>query len=293
MKILAGRSNQILAKYLAVELNIKSIEAQITTFDDGEINIQIFEDLHRLEVLIVQSTCQPVNDRLIELLLLIDATRRAGASRIILIIPYFGYSRQDRQTYGSPVAARLIASCLEHVGANHLITIDLHSPQIAGFFNIPVQNLESFSLFAPTFENYSNFIIVSPDPGSTIRSQKVQKQFSSEIAIINKVRDSHNNCQSIEILGNVKGKHCILIDDIVDSGETICNGARLLINQGALSVDAFVTHPVLSLNAANYIQNSCISNIYVTDTIETSSLPDKFTVIPVAQVVLEALRKIL
>lgn len=134
---------------------------------------------------------------------------------------------------------------------------------------------------------------MSPDTGSIIRSQKVQKQFNSEIAIINKVRDSHNNCQSIEILGNINGKHCILINDIVDSGKTICNGARLLINQGALSVDVFVTHPVLSLNAAKYIQNSCISNIYVTDTIETPSLPAKFTVISVAQVILEALRKIL
>lgn len=148
MKILAGRSNQILAKYLAVELNIQSIEAQITTFDDGEINIQIFEDLRGQEVVIVQSTCRPVNYRLIELLLLIDATRRAGASHIILIIPYFGYSRQDRQTYGGPISARLIASCLEQAGVNHLITIDLPSPQIAGFFNIPVQNLESFTLFA-------------------------------------------------------------------------------------------------------------------------------------------------
>lgn len=297
MKILAGRSNKLLAKYLAVELNIKYIEAQITIFDDSEINIQISEnlreDLYGEEVVIVQSTCRPVNDHLMELLLLIDAASRGGASQIILVIPYFGYSRQDRPIYGSPISASVVANCLQQAGADHLITIDLHSPQIADFFNIPVQNLETFCLFAPILSGYNNFIIVSPDAGSIIRSQTAQKQFNSEIAIINKVRDSANNCQSTKILGNVTGKHCILIDDIIDSGQTICQAAKLLMSQGALSVDAFISHAVLSLNAANFIEKSDIDHIYITDTIKTALLPTKFSVISVAPIILKALRRML
>ncbi|MCC8398825.1 MAG: ribose-phosphate diphosphokinase [Rickettsia endosymbiont of Labidopullus appendiculatus] len=292
MKILAGLNHKKLARYLANELNGQYVETYITTFDDSETKVQILEDVQGCDVVIVQSTSRPTNNHLMELLLLVDTVKRAGASQVIAVIPYFGYSRQDRRYDSfSSVPARLVANMLEVAGVDRIITVDLHSQQLEGFFKIAVQNLDPISLFAPIIEAYSNSIIVSPDIGGFVRVGAVNKIFNINMAVINKSRDSNDQCQMSEIIGNVSGKHCLLIDDIVDSGETICKGAKLLMEVGALSVSAFITHPVLSGASKENIENSDIMNVYVTDTIETSDLPSKFHVISVTPIIVAALQK--
>ncbi|WP_375332252.1 ribose-phosphate diphosphokinase [Candidatus Tisiphia endosymbiont of Temnostethus pusillus] len=295
MKILAGLSHKKLARYLAEELNCEYVETYITAFDDTETRVQILEDMHKCDVVIVQSTSRPANNHLMELLLLVDTVKRAGASQVTAVIPYFGYSRQDRRSCSfTPVSSRLVASMLEVAGVNHVITVDLHSQQLEGFFKIPIQNLDPISLFAPIIETYNNSIIVSPDVGGFVRVRDVNRLFNMNIAVINKSREvkrSTDKCQMSEIIGNVSGKHCVLIDDIVDSGETLCKGAKLLMEVGALSVNAFITHPVLSSMSKENIQNSDIMNVYITDTIETTDLPSKFHVISVAPIIIAALQK--
>lgn len=295
MKILAGLSHKKLARYLAEELNCQYVETYITAFDDTETRVQILEDMHKCDVVIVQSTSRPANNHLMELLLLVDMVKRAGASQVTAVIPYFGYSRQDRRSCSfTPVSSRLVASMLEVAGVNHVITVDLHSQQLEGFFKIPIQNLDPISLFAPIIETYNNSIIVSPDVGGFVRVRDVNRLFNMNIAVINKSREvkrSTDKCQMSEIIGNVSGKHCVLIDDIVDSGETLCKGAKLLMEVGALSVNAFITHPVLSSMSKENIQNSDIMNVYITDTIETTDLPSKFHVISVAPIIIAALQK--
>ncbi|WP_417905333.1 ribose-phosphate diphosphokinase [Candidatus Tisiphia endosymbiont of Micropterix aruncella] len=295
MKILAGLSHKKLARCLAEELNCKYVETYITTFDDAETRVEILEDMHKCDVVIVQSTSRPANNHLMELLLLVDTVKRAGASQVTAVIPYFGYSRQDRRSCSfTPVSSRLVANMLEVAGVDHVITVDLHSQQLEGFFKIPVQNLDPISLFAPIIETYNNSIIVSPDVGGFVRVRDVNRLFNMNIAVINKSRDiksSNDKCQMSEIIGNVSGKHCILIDDIVDSGETLCKGAKLLMEVGALSVNAFITHPVLSRMSKENIQNSDVMNVYITDTIETTDLPSKFHVISVAPIIIAALQK--
>ncbi|WP_375333485.1 ribose-phosphate diphosphokinase [Candidatus Tisiphia endosymbiont of Xenochironomus xenolabis] len=291
MKILAGLSHKKLARHLAKELNCQYVETYITTFDDSETKVQILEDVQGCDVVIVQSTSRPTNNHLMELLLLVDTVKRAGASKVTAVIPYLGYSRQDRRYDNfSPVPARLVANMLEIAGVDRIITVDLHSQQLEGFFKIAIQNLEPISLFAPIIKNYNNAIIVSPDIGGFVRIGAVNKLFNMNMAVINKSRDSTDQCQMSEIIGNVSGKHCLLIDDIVDSGETLCKGAKLLMAVGALSVDAFVTHPVLSGLSKKNIENSDIMNIYITDTIETTDLPSKFHIISVTPIIVAALQ---
>ncbi|MCC8399579.1 MAG: ribose-phosphate diphosphokinase [Rickettsia endosymbiont of Platyusa sonomae] len=291
MKILAGLSHKKLARHLAKELNCQYVETYITTFDDSETKVQILEDVQGCDVVIVQSISRPTNNHLMELLLLVDTVKRAGASKVTAVIPYLGYSRQDRRYDNfSPVPARLVANMLEIAGVDRIITVDLHSQQLEGFFKIAIQNLEPISLFAPIIKNYNNAIIVSPDIGGFVRIGAVNKLFNMNMAVINKSRDSKDQCQMSEIIGNVSGKHCLLIDDIVDSGETLCKGAKLLVAVGALSVDAFVTHPVLSGASKKNIENSDIMNIYITDTIETTDLPSKFHIISVTPIIVAALQ---
>lgn len=292
MKILSGLNNKKLAKYLARELNCQYIESYITNFGDSETRVQISDDLYDCEVAIMQSTSKPVNNNLMELLLLVDTVKRAGARRITAIIPYFGYSRQDRISYNfAPISARLVVNLLEVAGVDRVITIDLHSKQLEGFFKVAVQNLNPVSLFAPIIKSYNNSIIVSPDIGGFVRARAVSEFFNMDIAVINKSRNIANECSVSEIIGNVGGKYCILIDDIVDTGQTLCKGARLLMEQGASAVDAFITHPVLSGLSKENIQNSEMTNIYLTDTIETINLPAKFQVISVLPIIVEAMQR--
>jgi ribose-phosphate pyrophosphokinase len=292
MKILAGLSQQKLAIYLSKKLDCEYVETSTTTFNDSETRVQIYKDLYNCDVVIVQSTSKPVNNHLIELLLLIDAVKRMGARRITGVIPYLGYSRQDRRSYNfAPVSARLIANLLEVAGVDRIITVDLHSQQLEGFFNIPIQNLDSIHLINPVIKAQNISVIVSPDVGGFVRVCNINKLFNLDVAVINKTRGDDNKCQISDIMGKVYGKHCLLVDDIVDSGQTLCKSAEILSERGALSVNAFITHPVLSDTSKENIQNSNIASIYVTDTIETADLPPKFQIMSIAPIVAIALQE--
>lgn len=291
MKVLAGSSNKLLASRLSISLNIKYIEPKITYFPDSELKVEISESFHNEDVIIIQSTSKPVNDRLIELFLLISAAKKAGAAKIILVMPYFGYARQDNEYSRSIIPTKLIAGFLEGLGVNQLITIDLHSDKIEKFFNIPISNLEPTNLYLPFFRTYNNFVLVAPDEGSVNRCKKISSLLNVEFVYITKKRDINNNCNMIEITGNVEGKNCILIDDIIDSGETIYKAAQFLKAYGALSVDAFITHAILSKGCK--IKNSVINNIYITDTIEIKDLPPQFHIIPVLPIIVKELKNII
>ncbi len=280
MKILAGAgsSNQKLAKSLSNSLASEYIEANIANFEDGELRVQISENPDNQDIVLIKSICAPVNDNLMELLLMVDTVKRAGAKQIITVIPYLGYSRQDRVAYEyGPISASLIAKLLEAAGVTSIVTIDLHSKQAEGFFAIPIYNVDPSSVFLPFIKCSSNHLLVSPDFGSINRVNNLSKALKIDFAIITKLRTSNNDPKMQKITGNVKGKNCILIDDIIDSGQTIINAANLLRDNGALEIEAFVTHPVLSAAAAiERVERSCLSKVYITDTIETCSLPSKF-----------------
>lgn len=293
MKILSGNTHRELAQSLATLAEIDYAETVVGTFRDGESRVQILSEIYQQNTLILQSTSKPANNCLIELLLLADAVKRAGCKNLIAIMPYFGYSRQDRKTSNCcSVSAHLITNMIELSGINELITIDLHSKQTERFFNIPVRNLDSLNLFTPFIDTTKNICIVSPDAGGIKRVRKISRYLDVSMAIINKSRNEFDQCQMFEIIGNVKDKHCILVDDIVDTGKTICKAAELLIRQGALSVDAFVTHAVLSGVAKELIQKSFINKIYITDTIQTFWLPNKFQIISIKELLLDVIKNL-
>ena len=295
VKILAGLSNQKLACHLALQLGVAYVESNTTSFADSETRVQITEDVYQCDVIIVQSTTKPTNDRLIELLLLIDATKRTGAKTITTVLPYFGYSRQDRQYCPyTPVSSDLVAKLLEAAGSDIVVTIDLHSKSIEKSFSIPIINLDIMSLLIPIIMNYSApEVIVFPDIGGFARTAKsISKVSNIPIVVIDKSRDQNDKPQMSKMIGDVAGKRCLVVDDIIDSGETLHKAANLLIKQGALSVDVFVTHPVLSNSAAELMQTSCIDTLYVTDTIENNNLPSKFHVLSVAPIIITALQQL-
>ena len=278
-KIIAGSSSKKLAQQLSASLIIAQVEAFIERFEDEELRVQLADSIHEEDVIIVQSTSKPANDHLMELLLLVDAAKRSGARRVIALVPYFGYSRQDRPSYAfGPISARLVATLIEAAGVDHLITLDLHSQQAEGFFQIGVQNIETLTLFADLLKSQPNLMVVSPDIGGMIRARKLSSLLGVDLAVINKIRTTHNTCQMGEIIGNVAGKNCVLVDDIVDTGGTLCKAAALLMQHGALSVEAIATHAVLSGQAVANIEASVIKKIIVTGTIEQTQLPAKFAV---------------
>lgn len=294
MKILAGNSSQLLARQISSIVGIPYVKAKTTYFQDKEIKIDILEDLGQEDVIIVHSTSKPVNDNLLELLLLIDNAKNAKAKKIIAVIPYFGYSRQNR-TFNNKnsIPARLIANLLEQAGVTSIITIDLHSDNIEKFFTIPIYNLDPTNLYLPFLDNYNNFIIVSPDKGAISRAEKLSNLSSADIAIIQKQRDSNDICSMNRLSGQVAGKHCIIVDDIIDSGETTYKTTQFLFKNGALSVSAFITHAVLSGNLQKNITNSALSKIFVTDTIKSIDLPPEFQLISVAPIIAQLIQKIM
>lgn len=289
MKILAGSSNKLLASNLAIALNAQYIEPKVTYFSDSEIKVEIQKSLHNEDIIIVKSTSKPVNDQLMELFLLIDSAKKAGATRVILVMPYFGYARQDKDSNQAAIPAQIIASFLEKLEVNHIITIDLHSQKIEKFFNISISNLDPTNLYIPFLQTYKNSVIVAPDKGSINRIKKISDLLDVELAYLNKKRDV-NNCNIIEIQGEVEAKNCILIDDIIDSGETLYKAANFLKQHGALSVQAFITHAVLS---KDYKKNEDIDNIFVTDTIVVGDLPPKCHIIPVLPILIKELKNII
>lgn len=295
VKILAGLSNQKLACHLALKLGVDYVKTNITNFADSETRVQITASVYQCDVIIVQSTVRPTNDRLMELLLLIDAVKRAGAKSITTVLPYFGYSRQDRHyCLYTPISAHLVVKLLEAAGSDNVVTIDLHSKSVEKFFSIPIVNLDTVSLFIPIIMSYSvPAVIVFPDVGGFARTAKaIGKVANMPIVVIDKIRDQDDKPQMSKVMGAVEGKRCLLVDDIIDSGETMYEAANLLIKKGALLVDVFVTHPVLSNSAKQLMQTSCIETLYVTDTIETDNLPPKFHVLSVAPIIIKALQQL-
>ncbi len=281
MQIISGSSNLGLAKRIATELGAEILETKIDNFSDGELRVQVLDNIGA-EVMIVQSTSSPVNNHLMELLLLIDTAKRAGAEKIIAVIPYFGYSRQDRCTYKyGPISASLVIKMLEAAGVTKMITLDLHSSQLEGMFNVPIINFSTESIFFPALEGKENMMIVSPDIGGTARARNYSSLFGADLAIVNKSRDANNECSMSEIIGDVAGKNCVIVDDIVDGGSTLCMATELLLKNGAKNVSAIVTHAVLSGDASERIEESELEHIYVSDSIHHNKLPAKFTVMPI------------
>ena len=298
MKILSGTSNQRLSKDISKQLKLKLINTNIKRFADGEIYIEINENIRGNSVFVIQSTSTPANDNLMELLLCIDALRRSSAKNITAVIPYFGYARQDRKvTPRSPISAKLVANLITNAGANRVLTLDLHANQIQGFFDIPVDNLFAAPIFVKDIKKNiksKNLVCVAPDVGGVERARAIGKRLNADLAIIDKRRSGPGKSEVMNVIGHVKGKSCVIIDDLVDSGGTICNAADALIKKGAKDVYAYVVHAVLSGNAVDKIQKSKIKQFVVTNSIdnEAKTKGSKIKTISIAPLLGEAINRI-
>lgn len=270
--LFSGNASKDLAKLVADHLNLPIGKATIGTFSDGETMVEIEENVRGRDVFVVQSTCAPSNDNLMELILLADALRRASAAKVTAVVPYFGYARQDRRVRSArvPITAKIVADMMAAVGISRLVTVDLHADQIQGFFYMPVDNLYSTPIMLEdiTQKNYKNIMIVSPDVGGVIRARAIAKRLNgADLAIIDKRRPRPNEAQVMHIIGDVKDRDCIVVDDIVDTASTLCRAVEALKDHGASKVAAYITHPVLSGKAIDNINNSLLDEIVVTDTI--------------------------
>ena len=301
IKIFAANSIPDVAAQIASQLGLPLGKAEVKTFSDGEISVSIQESVRGSDVFIVQSTCSPVNDNLMEVLIMLDAFKRASAGRVTAVIPYFGYARQDRKAKArDPISAKLVADLLTAAGADRVLTMDLHAPQIQGFFNIPVDNLLGVPILAPFFcdyfkENHEEFVVVSPDLGSVTRARNFAARFDAPLAIVDKRRQRANVSEVMNIIGDVKDKRVILVDDMIDTAGTLCNSAKAIVEVGgAKEVYACATHGVLSGPAIERIQESPIKELILLDTIALAQDKkiDKIKTIPVAPVFAEAIERI-
>ena len=299
IKIIAGNSNMELAQKIADYIGVNVANCQVTTFSDGEISVNINETVRGCDVFVVQSTNNPVNENLMELLIMIDALRRASAGRITAVIPYYGYARQDRKANArDPITAKLVANIITAAGADRVLTMDLHAAQIQGYFDIPLDHLLGGSLLANYFnkKNIEDLVVVSPDLGSVTRSRKFANQLDGEVplAIIDKRRPKANVCEVMNLIGDVNGKNVIMLDDMIDTAGTITNAANALKEFGAKDIYACCTHAVLSGPAIERIENSAISELIVLDTIRLPKEKeiDKIKVLTVAEMFGEAIKKI-
>jgi len=275
LALFTGNANPALAQDIARHLMMPLGRAYVGRFSDGEVNVELMENVRGRDVFIIQPTCPPANDNLMELLVMVDACRRASAARITAVVPYFGYARQDRRPRAtrSAITAKLVANMISRAGVNRLLTIDLHADQIQGFFDIPVDNVyASPVLLGDAWKQaYSNVVIVSPDVGGVVRARAFAKRLDdAELAIIDKRRPRPNESKVMNIIGEVKGKTCLLIDDMVDTAGTLCQAAQALKDEGAVKVVAYSTHAVLSGNAIERISSSALDELVVTDTIPLS-----------------------
>lgn len=295
IEILAGNSNLPLAEAIAKELNLSVTNAEVGTFSDGEISITLPNTVRGRDVFIIQSTSAPVNDNLMELLIMIDACKRASAGRITAVMPYFGYARQDRKARPrDPITAKLVADILTTAGADRVLTMDLHAAQIQGFFEIPVDHLYGAPLLAKYFKNKmdENWVVVSPDVGSVSRARNFASRVDASIAIVDKRRPKANAIEVMNVIGDVKGKTCLMVDDMIDTAGTICQGAAALVKNGAKEVYACCTHGVFSGPALERINESPIKELAVLDTI---NMPDcvknnpKFKIISTAKLIARAI----
>ncbi len=299
MRIFTGNANPLLAENIARCLGIPLGQILVSRFSDGEIRVQVGENARGLDVFIVQPTCAPVNENLMELLIMLDAFRRASARRITCVMPYYGYARQDKKVKPrEPITARLVANLLEVAGANRVLTVDLHAQQIQGFFNLPVDHLYAGPLIGQHLIEsglaHDNCVVVSPDVAGTPRAKALAEMLDVPFAIIAKRRPEPNKVEVMEVVGNVEGKTAIMIDDMVDTGGSLVQGAEALLERGATDVIACCTHPVLSGNAPERILHSPIRQLIVTDTIPVppEKMNEKITVLPVAPLLAEAILRI-
>ena len=274
MKIIACNSNKVLAEAITSYIGVKLADAVIRKFSDGEIFVKINENIRGEDIFIIQSTSPPVNDNLMELLITIDAARRASAKRITAVIPYFGYARQDRKDEGrTAISAKLIANLITSAGVNRVVTTDLHAGQIQGFFDIPLDNLFSVNELIKDMKEKTigkNLAIVSPDVGGVVRARAFAKRINASLVIIDKRRERAGESEVMNIIGEVENKTCILLDDIVDSGGTLCNAAKALKDNGAKEIYSYIVHGVLSGDALKKIEKSEIKELVLTDSIEAS-----------------------
>jgi ribose-phosphate pyrophosphokinase len=298
MKLLAGNSNRPLAEAIAAHLGISLCRAQVRRFADMEIFVEIQENVRGQDTFIIQSTSAPANDHLMEILIMIDALRRASARRITAVIPYFGYARQDRkQGPRTPISAKLVANLITRAGADRVLTVDLHAGQVQGFFDIPTDNLFAAPVMVAdikTHQSLKNLMVVSPDVGGVVRARALAKRIDAPLAIVDKRRERAGESEVMNIIGDVEGHNCILIDDIVDSGGTLCNAAEALLAKGASSVSAYITHGVLSGAAASRISSSKLMELVVTDTIEATQAVQaahNIRVIPIGPLIGEAIAR--
>lgn len=300
IEILAGNATPSLAASIARALGVRMGRSQVDRFSDGEISVEVLDNIRGRDVFIVQSTCPPVNDNLMELILLADACRRASAQRITAVVPYFGYSRQDRRSRATraPISAKAVAQMICASGIDHLVTVDLHADQIQGFFSISVDNVyASPVLLAEAWKRLEqDVVVVSPDVGGVVRARALARRLdNTDLAIIDKRRPKPNVAEAMNIIGEVRGKVCVLIDDMIDTAGTLCQAAGSLLDEGAVEVVAYITHPVLSGKALERITNSDLTELVVTDTIPLSdeaAACEKIRQLSVAELLAETMRRI-
>ena len=299
MKILSCNSNINLAESISKALNTQLVKVDVKRFSDMEVFVEVQENVRGEDMFIIQSTSYPANDNLMELLVSLDALRRASARRITAVIPYYGYARQDRKSGPrTPISAKLVANLITKAGADRILTMDLHAGQIQGFFDIPTDNLFAAPVFVKDIEGrYKNkpVVIVSPDVGGVVRARAIARRINANLAIIDKRREKAGLSEVMNIIGDVSKHHCIIVDDIIDSGGTICNAAQALIDVGAVSVDAYVTHGVLSGSAVSNISNSPLTSLVTTDSIKATEavrISSNIRQISIAPIIGEAIRRV-
>ena len=299
MAVFSGNANPKLAEDVIKHLGIPMGKADVGTFSDGEVNIEIMENVRGKDVFVLQSTCSPCNNNLMELLIMIDALRRSSAGRITAVIPYFGYARQDRRPRTARVAisAKLVAEMIANAGANRTLIMDLHADQIQGFFDIPTDNIYGSPVLLGDLwrKTYENMIVVSPDVGGVVRARAMAKHLGCDLAIIDKRRPKANEAKVMHIIGDVEGRTCVLMDDMVDTANTLCEAANALKNAGALKVVAYATHPVLSGPAVGRITKSSLDEVVVTDSIplgDNAVKCSKIRQLSIAELLAESIRRI-
>jgi ribose-phosphate pyrophosphokinase len=301
MKLIAGNSNKKLAQAISENLRTPLMKAEVTRFADHEIWVEIQENVRGEDVFLIQSTSYPTNDNIMELLICLDALKRASARRITAVVPYFGYARQDRKPGPrTPITAKLMANIITSAGADRVLTVDLHAGQIQGFFDIPLDNLYAEPVFIKDiksrYQDLGNIVVASPDVGGVARARSLAKHLdNAELVIVDKRREKVGVSEVMNIIGDVEGRDCIICDDIVDSAGTLCNAAKAIKDKGAKSVSAYITHGVLSGKAVEKIKNSVIDSISLTDTIpltEAAAKEKKIRIVPIAPLMAAAIKSI-
>ncbi|NLY58593.1 MAG: ribose-phosphate pyrophosphokinase [Gammaproteobacteria bacterium] len=299
MMVFTGNANPDLARRVVRQLHIPLGDALVTRFSDGEVSVELNENVRGKDVFVIQPTCAPTNDNLMELVVMTDALRRSSASRITAVIPYFGYARQDRRPRSArvPISAKVVADMLDVVGVDRVLTVDLHADQIQGFFDIPVDNIYGSPVLIDDIQaqRLDDLLIVSPDIGGVVRARAVAKSLGVDLAIIDKRRPKANQAEVMHIIGDVEGRNCILVDDMVDTAGTLCAAAKALKDFGAMRVSAYCTHPILSGKAIDNVNASLLDELVVTNTIPLTAAADgceRIRQLDMAPIIAEAMRRI-